>query len=141
MTPCILGPNGMPRWPQGLEPPAPVIPTNPEAAISPGGSQICDFSSPFYCTANQETSFAAAGAFGLGGPTGTCISAVAPYGESRCEITTAGMCAATTEGVFGPYQTACPAGTTFPAGDLNSWISPEGTRPVTFMLGQAAPPQ
>ena len=69
---------------------------------------------------------------------GTCISAAAPFGESRCEVTTAGMCAATTEGVFGPYQTTCPTASTVPTGNLNTWISPEGSRPVTLLLGQAS---
>jgi len=135
-TPCILGPTGEPRPWAGLEPPPPVFPHNPEAILTSSSDEICDFSSPFYCTARQEQAFAAAEVYGMGGVAGACVQPAAPYGESRCQIDTAGHCAATTNGVFEAGNLMCPAGTTFTLDSLASWISPEGGASVTHLLGR-----
>jgi hypothetical protein len=137
-TPCA-GYN--PEW-GGLEPPPPVFPHNPEAQIVPGGAMLCDFSSPFYCTAKQENAFTAADVYGMSGLAGACIQSTVPYGENRCEITTAGHCASTTNGNFIPGQLICPQNTRFAGGnDIMAWISPEGTTPVTHLLGQQSQQQ
>jgi len=140
-TPCVLGPNGKPKYNVGLEPPLPYFPNNPEAPIAPGGSQVCDFSAPFYCTTSQQNAFTAAEAYGLGGLTGACILPAVPYGEDRCTVSTAGACAITTNGTFYPGQNTCPANTLFtptPSDNIiDHWISPEGYASVTHMLGRA----
>lgn len=102
--PCMpLGPGGQQMYADTLEPPEPIIPLNPEGPTS----NVCDFSSPFFCTANQEVAFEDLPAVSMGGQPRACVLPVSGPGDVGCDVLSAGECGMR-GGAFIPDAKACP---------------------------------